>query len=448
MYLSKAQWPPMRLDLRRHPGKDSIIRVIDPMGKDFGNVDVKTSLALAKVMDSRNPKFRTQARLLSRNRKTDEYPGKECSEYFDITINLYGPRNKAATVGKFLSQKNVWLRQPFMVDTGFEVINPHQQAVATPGTSNGGAHGSSTMGPGAAYVTRTTEEIRSDVLGMFDSLEQSESLPEMSPDPHVTTELLAHQKQGLHFMTNKEKARILSEQEEANNSLWRLRYNANGQHTYYNVITGQEERVKPPEVLGGILADMMGLGKTLSILSLIVGSLHDAVQWGEEQSPEMDGKKTLMRNSKTTLLVCPLSTVANWEEQIATHIEPGTLSCYIYHGCNRISDIDELAKFDIVITTYSIVSSEFTGRGKRRDINLLFQTNFFRLVLDEAHMIREQATRQSQATCALSAQRRWAVTVCILSIQVIPHRTCSRRFASPRSEILSLNTSPTKLATK
>lgn len=411
MYLSKAQWPAMKLILRRHPGKDYIIRVIDPVGKDVGNVDIRTSQALAKIMDSRNPKFRTQARLNSRIRKNGDYPGKECSEYLDMTINLYGPRNKAAVMGKFLSQRSIWLRPPFMVDTGIEVFNPHQPASAPLKTINGvGAHSSPATGPGSGYVSRTNEEITREVTGLFDSLQRSEHLPEMDPHPRVITELLSHQKQGLFFMTNKEKERVFSESEEGNNSLWRLNTYDNGRRTYYNVITGQEERTKPPEVLGGILADMMGLGKTLSILSLIVGSLEEAAQWSERPAPEMDGEKPLIRNSKTTLLVSPLSTVANWEEQIATHIKKGTLKYYIYHGANRISDLNELAKYDIIITTYSIVSSEFTGRGKRKDINPLLQTNFFRIVLDEAHMIREQSTRQSQAICTLSAQRRWAVT--------------------------------------
>lgn len=127
-------------------------------------------------------------------------------------------------------------------------------------------------------------------------------------------------------------------------------------------------------------------------------------------SPETDGDKVLIRNSKTTLLVSPLSTVANWEEQIATHIKPGALKYYIYHGGNRITDLNALSKYDVVITTYSIVASEFGGRGKRKDINPLLHTKFFRIVLDEAHMIREQSTRQSQAICAISATRRWAVT--------------------------------------
>lgn len=208
-------------------------------------------------------------------------------------------------------------------------------------------------------------------------------------------------------MTRKEKERVFSDNEEDNNSLWRLRYKDNGERFYYNVITGQKEKTKPPEVLGGILADMMGLGKTLSMLSLIVGSLSQAHDFGELPCPEFDDGKLLLRSSKTTLLVAPLSTMANWEDQIASHIAPDTLKYYVYHGGNRISAVNELAKYDIVITTYSIVANEWGRPGKESP---LFQTNFFRIVLDEAHMIRQQSTKQSRAICALSAQRRWAVT--------------------------------------
>lgn len=259
VYLSKSDWPSMKLQLKRLPGKDNIIRVIDPMGKDFGNVDLRTSLGLARIMDSRNPKFRTQARLIMRKKKPEEYPGKECSEYFEMQINLYGPKSKAIVIGRHLSQRQIWLRTPISSDPGIEILNPHAVANAVPRTSNGSSNASYGTNSGAGYVTRTVEEIRSDVLGMFDSLENSETMPEQEPDPRITTALLCHQKQALYFMTNKEKERIFSDKEEDNNSLWRLKLRPNGQRMYYNVITGKEERAKPPEVLGGILADMMGM---------------------------------------------------------------------------------------------------------------------------------------------------------------------------------------------
>ncbi|MCJ1402420.1 hypothetical protein MMC11_005640 [Xylographa trunciseda] len=409
-YLSKTDWPSIKLHLFRFPGKNMIIRVIDPAGKDFGNIDVRTSLGLSPVMDSKFANIRIQARLDPRKKKLNEFPGQFCSEYYNATINLYGPRSSAAGISRFLSQKQVFLRPPYGADKGVEVYNPH--VIKNPVLPRTSLNGSAGGAVSAGYVTRTVEEIRNDVVGMFDSLEKSENLPEMEPDSRITTPLLSHQKQGLHFMTSKEQARVFADKEEDNNSLWRLQRRANGQPIYFNVITGREERSRPPEVLGGILADMMGLGKTLSILSLIVGSLDAASEWAkqEPQPTAINREIVLKRNSRTTLLVAPLSVVANWEEQIVAHIQPGTLSYYIYHGNSRCQDVDELAEYDVVITTYSIVSSEFNGRSKKRDGSPLLQTNFFRIVLDEAHMIREQSTRQFQAICTLAAQRRWAVT--------------------------------------
>jgi SNF2 family DNA or RNA helicase len=264
---------------------------------------------------------------------------------------------------------------------------------------------------------------------MFDSLERSENLKELEPDPRITTELLKHQKQGLYFMTNKEKERVFGTDEKGNSSLWRLNIGSNGQKSYYNVITGQSLNQSPPQVLGGILADMMGLGKTLSILSLVVHTLDEARDWStmapclpqaREQAHSKKGKNPplpaceptqLVQNTKTTLLVSPLSTIANWEEQIKQHVQPGTLKYYVYHGAGRIKDIKKLAEYDLVITTYGSVASEFNYRSKKKQGTYpLEEINWFRIVLDEAHMIREQSTQQSKAICRLSAQRRWAVT--------------------------------------
>ncbi|KAL8713258.1 MAG: hypothetical protein Q9225_006810 [Loekoesia sp. 1 TL-2023] len=407
-YLSKTEWPTMKLQLKRFPGNDNIIRVLDPTGKDFGNVDIRTSQGLAKLLDSKNPKYRAQARLLGRKKKDtrDQYPTAPCSEYLDIIVNVYGPKSKAENIGKFFKTKTLKLLPPFAVDAGKDICNPHAPAVtrsdALPRTSN--VPSSNNF---AGFVSRTAEEIRNDVLGMFDSLQKSENLPEMEAEKCVVTPLLGHQKQALHFMVSKEQERVFGDNEEDNNSLWRLRIRPNGQRTYYNVITGQEEHKKPPECLGGILADMMGLGKTLSILSLIVHGLPDAEEFAKQEPPSPEeGEPPLVCNSKATLLVSPLSTVANWEEQTRSHIEAGAMSYYIYHGSNRNKDIEMLSRFNLIVTTYQIVSSEF----KKGVESPLFQTNFFRIVLDEAHSIREQATKQSQAICALSAQRRWAVT--------------------------------------
>lgn len=409
--LSRDFWPHVKVILKRKVGdKSAIVHVVDSTRSVIGCLDVNTAIGLVPILDSRLG-IRTSARILTRQKKPGDLPpGSDCSCRYNLDLTLYGPKKHALQLGRHLSQKQLWLRTPLSVEAGIELCNPHaslkQNLVPRPGGRCVG------YAPASTASMRTVEEIRSDVLGMFDSLQQSEHLPEMEQDPRVMTELLPHQKQGLYFMTSKEKERVFAEDEKENSSLWRLRHGSNGQKSFYNVITGQEERQSPPQVLGGILADMMGLGKTLSILSLVMSSLDQSREWAHNLPPPPgEDEVKLKRNTKTTLLVSPLSTISNWEEQITQHIQPGSLKYHIYHGGTRCRDIEQLSQYDLIITTYGSVASECNRRVKGKPGPYpLEELNWFRIVLDEAHMIREQSTLQSKAICRLQAQRRWAVT--------------------------------------
>lgn len=207
----------------------------------------------------------------------------------------------------------------------------------------------------------------------------------------------------------------------------------------------------------------------------------------------------LVVRSRATLIICPLSTVQNWESQIEEHVgrqgervyqvamgegedakedvkgkgkAPASLSVYVYHGNARTTDALELAKYDVVITTFSTLGTEFSKQGRAEDereemaaaavdsddglqivnrdgsivqrlkeeeedtkkrkrkridgtgASPLQQVQWFRVVLDEAQyvltpcrpalmscsIIKEHTTIQARAACELSASRRTALS--------------------------------------
>lgn len=408
---SAHDWPSMRLGVHRQPGQgNNRIDVSDPHGKLFGAVDTKTAAVIVPLLDSPALQVDITARLDVRKRAPDEWPWGPCSAFYRASINLYGLRKDADLVGRHLGQNNLWLGTPNSVEQGVPVFNPHAerrraQAAFLPAVAARGR-------TGVNCEVRTAEEVNDAVMKMFDQLQSAENLPGMVPPPIISTPLLRHQKQALWYMTEKEKPRKFGPKEEDNNSLWRVDYRPNGAKRYREVISGTVLDEEPPQSLGGLLADMMGLGKTLSILSLVASSLTEASEW-EKAKPHPDLVHSLpsIRNTRTTLLVAPLSAVNNWVGQIKEHVVENGLSYYVFHGSNRTSDVDKLAQYDMVITTYSIVLSELSGRNaKRGGVSPLTKMNMFRIVLDEAHTIREQNAAQTQAIFRLISQRRWSVT--------------------------------------
>ncbi|KAH9316639.1 hypothetical protein KI387_025266 [Taxus chinensis] len=111
------------------------------------------------------------------------------------------------------------------------------------------------------------------------------------------------------------------------------------------------------------------------------------------------------RGPKTTLVVCPPSVISNWVTQLEEHTKPGGLKVYLYHGDQRTREAKELCKFDIVLTTYSTLGSELDYLGSP-----MKEVEWLRVILDEAHFIKNAGTKQAKAAIALKAQRRWAVT--------------------------------------
>jgi SWI/SNF-related matrix-associated actin-dependent regulator of chromatin subfamily A3 len=148
----------------------------------------------------------------------------------------------------------------------------------------------------------------------------------------------------------------------------------------------------------------MGLGKTLTLLSLIARSKARNVVVKKAKGAKRRKIDDAEEGSRTTLVVCPPSVFSSWVTQLEEHTKAGSLKVYMYHG-ERTDDKNVLLKYDIVITTYSILGTEFGQEGS--PVN---EIEWFRVILDEAHVIKNTAARQTKAVTALNAQRRWVVT--------------------------------------
>lgn len=160
---------------------------------------------------------------------------------------------------------------------------------------------------------------------------------------------------------------------------------------------------------GGILADDMGLGKTIQALALILTnrrpSADDLAENPKLKIPETAGKGTL--------IVAPLSLIKQWESEIKTKVVtfPST-KILVHHGPSRTKRYDELKKYDIVITTYQTLTSEHSD-SSAGDGGLkvgCFGNHWYRVILDEAHSIKNRNAKMTKAAYDLQAVYRWCLT--------------------------------------
>ncbi|MDO8653918.1 MAG: DEAD/DEAH box helicase [Undibacterium sp.] len=119
--------------------------------------------------------------------------------------------------------------------------------------------------------------------------------------------------------------------------------------------------------VGACLADDMGLGKTVQALALLL-----------DRAPQ-----------GPALVVAPISVAMNWQAEVARFAP--TLKVRAYHS-NR--SLAELGPFDIVIASYGMLQS---------DAEAFSAQHWHSVVLDEAQVIKNAATKRSQAAMALTA---------------------------------------------
>lgn len=275
------------------------------------------------------------------------------------------------------------------------------------------------------------------------------SLPQTTRPPasNFKLDLRPYQKHGLSWMLTREKEiatletlamddeqslstqskRTIEEREEGvMNPLWR-RYKwpkdmsmsgtslmDESRYFYANMYNGEMSLEKPmirTMLKGGIIADEMGLGKTISALALINSAPYDK---------EPSNSKTYA--SRTTLIVVPMSLLSQWKKEFDKANNNPNHICQIYYGqltesnlsttlCSRSKNVPI-----VLLTTYGTVVNEFTRLNKRRGANGelarvgLYSVDYFRVILDEGHNIRNRTTKTAKSLYEISLQRKWILT--------------------------------------
>ena len=129
--------------------------------------------------------------------------------------------------------------------------------------------------------------------------------------------------------------------------------------------------------MGGVLADQMGLGKTVMAIALLTSRAQD----------------------RPHLVVCPTSVVGNWERELARFAPE--LPVIRHHGPDRPVSRRAFVPGHVTVTSYALL---------RRDIGLLEDVDWDTVVFDEAQQIKNPASKGAQAARSLAARTRIAMT--------------------------------------
>ncbi|KAK7908793.1 hypothetical protein PG985_016096 [Apiospora marii] len=322
------------------------------------------------------------------------------SAVMECTLNVvvYGPANICDDMGDYFARHDIYLQDPRTCHRDARYFNPHKLSSTDLGSCP--LLSDVVFFDPAALVQLSEVDQRPDLLSALSSNTDLEETPQPAG---ITSILKRHQKQALTFMLRRERGWGFNHVQRTAD-IWHI-VDSTQTRQYLNVISGACRLEEPEEFAGGIVADPMGLGKTLTMISLVATDA-ERVDGRRKSADKAMGERVQI---PTTLIIVPPPLLGTWEHELTTHVAWGAMRYVRHHGKDRIQSMSELEGVHVVLTTYHTVSAESKTDHTKKN-SALFSVIWKRIILDEAHFIRNVKSRMAKGVCALDATARWAVT--------------------------------------
>ena len=130
-------------------------------------------------------------------------------------------------------------------------------------------------------------------------------------------------------------------------------------------------------IRGGVLADEMGLGKSIQLIATMLGN-----------------------PKPRTLIIVPKSIITQWSEEIKRFAPNLTIN--IFDGPDR-----RIKEADVTLAPYTLLTTKGGSADTKTPLHMV---QWDRVVLDEAHEIRNKKSKLFKSVCRLQTQIKWIVT--------------------------------------
>ncbi|KAK5681849.1 DNA helicase rad5 [Elasticomyces elasticus] len=394
------------------------------------------------------------------NRETGIFEAKETGDERDLRLRQIGLVKLFSEINLQPSKVNETTarhkREGILQAAEVAEVYDHQPEVKKSAAKSTPGESGSSPTEGENEPAEEGEELEQDQLDTLYKKAQTFDFdtPEQEPAATFRMDLRRYQKQALWWMMQKETPKSERDGEDkvvqSMHPLWEEYswpiVDADGKAVpgvrgvekfYVNPYSGElglEFPVQETSCLGGVLADEMGLGKTIEMLSLIhshTSPEQDAAVLAREEGmgtvndlPRLvkgGARVGVERAPATTLVVAPMSLLAQWASEAEKASIGGSLRVLVYYGGERNVNLRTLCSGanaqtapNVIITSYGTVLSEFnavaTLHGDRGSHGGLFSIEYWRIILDEAHMIKNRSSKTAKACYELAASHRWVLT--------------------------------------